>query len=49
MDEFPIGISPDNFKSSIISEATQREVRQVARAFIGKRVILGVDRLGSHQ
>lgn len=45
VDEFPIGISPNDFRNSIHSEATQHEVRQLARAFLGKKIILGVDRL----
>ena len=45
VDEFPIGISPNDFKNSILSEPTQHEVRRLARAFIGNKIILGVDRL----
>lgn len=45
VDEFPIGICPNDLKNSVLSEATQHEVRQLARAFIGQRVILGIDRL----
>ncbi|KAJ5807769.1 Alpha-alpha-trehalose-phosphate synthase (UDP-forming) [Penicillium riverlandense] len=45
VQEFPIGIAPDDFRDSLASEATQSEMRHLSREFHGKQIILGVDRL----
>jgi trehalose 6-phosphate synthase len=43
--DFPIGIAPDDFKDSIVSETTQGMIKQLYHAFHGTKIILGVDRL----
>lgn len=45
VQEFPIGIAPDDFRNSIASEATQSEMRHLSREFRDKEIILGIDRL----
>lgn len=43
--EFPIGIDPEEFRTSMASEATQSKLASLRHNFQGKKVILGVDRL----
>jgi trehalose 6-phosphate synthase len=45
VQEFPIGIAPDDFRNSVASEAIQSEMRRMSQEFRGKKIILGVDRL----
>ncbi|KAJ5604802.1 Alpha-alpha-trehalose-phosphate synthase (UDP-forming) [Penicillium lagena] len=45
VQEFPIGIAPDDFRDSLASEATQSQMRLLSREFRGKEIILGIDRL----
>ncbi|KAK5322197.1 hypothetical protein LTR70_003878 [Exophiala xenobiotica] len=42
---FPIGIEPDDFRSRIESEATQKELMMLEKEFKHKKVLVGVDRL----
>ena len=42
VQEFPLGIDPDEYKSLQESEATQAQLRD---NFQGKKIIMGVDRL----
>lgn len=45
MKDFPIGINHDDFKQSIASKATQKEIKQLRLTFADRKIILGVDRL----
>jgi trehalose 6-phosphate synthase len=42
---FPIGIDPEEFKQRMESEATQREIEALEKEFVGKKILIGVDRL----
>jgi trehalose 6-phosphate synthase len=43
--EFPIGIDPEEYRTSMASEATKSEMSRLRDNFQDKRIILGVDRL----
>lgn len=44
-EEFPIGIDPEDFRTSVASEDTQARLARLRKDFQGKKIILGVDRL----
>jgi trehalose-6-phosphate synthase len=45
VDDFPIGVNPDQIRQILSADATQSELHYLKQTFRGKKVILGVDRL----
>jgi trehalose 6-phosphate synthase len=43
--EFPLGIEPEEYRTSIESEATKTQITSLRKSFQDQKIILGVDRL----